>query len=236
MSKPSIILVHGAFADATGWQHVIPLLERQGYFVTAVQNPLKTLEDDIATTRRLIDAQEGRVVVVGHSYGGVVITGAAAGSDKVDALVYIAAFAPDAGEPIGPLLERYPSAIGAALRPDAAGFLSIDRASFREVFAGDVEETEARVMAATQKPISGAIFGAAVSAPAWKTIPSWYLIATADRAINPDLQRFFATRMGATTSEVEASHVPFVSRPNEVARCIAAAATASPGAAVGASG
>jgi len=226
VTKPSIVLVHGAFADATCWQHVIPLLERQGYYVTAVQNPLTSLEDDVATTRRVIDAQEGRVVVVGHSYGGVVMSGAAAGSDKVDALVFVAAFGPDAGEPIGPLLEQYPSAIGAALRPDAAGFLYIDRGLFRDVFAADVTETEALVMAATQKPINGTAFGAVIGQPAWRTIPSWYLVATADNAINPELQRFFATRMGATINEVASSHVPMISQPGEVARCIMQAAPA----------
>lgn len=226
-SKPTIVLVHGAFADATGWQHVIPLLERDGYTVTAVQNPLTSVDDDIATTRRVIDAQPGPVVVVGHSYGGVVITGAASGSPKVKALVYVAAFAPDSAEPIGPLFEKYPAPSAAALRPDAAGFFYIDRALFRETFCQDVGAEEAAVMAATQKPLAGSSFAATLTVtPAWKTIPSWFIVAQNDRVINPDLERFFAQRMRATTTELATSHVPFISRPAEVVKVIEQAATA----------
>jgi pimeloyl-ACP methyl ester carboxylesterase len=232
--KPSIILVHGAFADATGWQHVIPLLERDGYTVTAVQNPLTSVADDIATTRRMIDAQLGPVVVVGHSYGGLVVTGAASGSPNVKALVYVAAFAPDSAEPIGPLLEKYPAPSGAALRPDAAGFFYIDRAVFRDIFAQDVGAQEAAVLAATQKPLAGASFAAQLTVPpAWKTIPSWFIVAQNDHVINPDLERFFAHRMGATTTELASSHVPFISQPAEVVKVIEQAATAAEGAAVG---
>ena len=228
--KPTIVLVHGAFADATGWQKVIPILQRDGYTVIAVQNPLASLAGDVATTKRVIDAQRGPVVVVGHSYGGAVITGAAAGNGNVKALVYVAAFAPEAGEPIGAYLEKYPSALGPALTaPDAAGFLYIDPAKFRDVFARDVSAADARVMAAAQKPISGAAFGASVETPAWKTVPSWYVVAQEDRAINPDLERFYAKRMGAKTTEIKASHVVFVTHPKEVVRVIeqAAISTAS---------
>lgn len=221
-NKARIVLVHGAFADGTGWQHVIPSLEEDGYPVIAVQNPLTSLSDDVATTKRVIDAeaQTGPVVVVGHSYGGAVITGAAAGNSNVKALVYIAAFAPDAGEPVAAFLEQYPSLLGTGLVPDAAGFLYIDRAKFREIFAADVDRTEARVMAATQKPISGQIFGQALAAAAWKSIRSWYLVSTEDNAINPDLERFYAKRMGATMSEISSSHVAFISHPEEVAKLI----------------
>ena len=226
--KPSIVLVHGAFADGTGWQHVIPLLQRDGYAVTAVQNPLTSVADDIATTRRVIDAQPGPVVVVGHSYGGLVITGAASGSPKVKALVYVAAFAPDSAEAIGPLLEKYPAPSAAALRPDAAGFFFIDRAMFQDIFAKDVGAEEARVMAAAQKPLAGASFAALLTvAPAWKTIPSWFIVAQNDRVISPDLERFFAHRMGATTTELASSHVPFVSQPAKVVKVIEQAATAA---------
>ena len=227
-AKPSIVLVHGAFADGTGWQHVIPLLEEDGYFVTAVQNPLTSLADDIATTKRVIDAesQKGSVVVVGHSYGGAVITGAAAGNTNVKALVYLAAFAPEVGEPVAAFLEQYPSLLGTGLVPDAAGFLYIDRTKFREIFAKDVDRTEQHVMAATQKPIFGQIFGQAPAAAAWKDIPSWYLVSKGDNAINPDLERFYAKRMGATTSEIDASHVAFISRPKEVVKLIEKAARA----------
>lgn len=222
--KPTIVLVHGAFADATGWQHVIRILDRDGYTVLAVQNSLTSLATDVETTRRMIDAQKGPVVVVGHSYGGAVITGAAAGNANVKALVYLAAFAPDAGEAIGAYLEKYPTSLGAALRPDAAGFVYIDRALFRDVFAKDVSAPEASIMASTQKPISGTAFGASVDQAAWKTIPSWYVVAQEDRAIAPELERFYATRMGATTSEIKASHVLFISHPEEIARVIEQAA------------
>jgi len=224
--KPAIVLVHGAFADATGWQKVIPILERDGYTVTAVQNPLTSLAADVATTRRVIEAEKGPVIVVGHSYGGAVITLAAAGLPQVKGLVYVAAFAPDEGESLGGLLERGPqSAIGPALVPDSAGFLTIDRAKFQDVFAKDVQDVEARVMAATQKPIAGDIFRAPCAKPAWKAIPAHYLVARQDRAIHPDLQRFMAERLKARTAEVDSSHVPFVSRPADVARFIEDAAT-----------
>lgn len=225
-AKATIVLVHGAFADGSSWQRVIPILERDGYTVIAVQNALASLAGDVETTKRVIDAQKGPVVAVGHSYGGAVITGAAAGNANVKALVYIAAFAPEAGEPIGAFNEKYPSALGPALRPDAAGFLYIDRAQFRDVFAKDVPVAETRVMAATQKPVSGTVFGASVEQPAWKTIPAWYMVTTQDRAINPELMRFYAKRMGATTTEIKASHVPFISHPREVARLIEQAARA----------
>jgi pimeloyl-ACP methyl ester carboxylesterase len=223
-AKPVIVLVHGAFADGSCWSKVIPLLEKEGYSVTAVQNPLTSFADDVATTKRVVDAQKGPVVLVGHSYGGAVITATSAATPNVKALVYVAAFAPDAEERIGPLLEKYPSAIGTALVPDAAGFITIDRAKFQEVFAKDVTTVEARVMAATQKPFKGEIFGHKFAAPGWKNIPSWYLVATEDQAINPDLQRLFARRMNAKTAESKSSHVPFISKPNRVAELILEAA------------
>jgi pimeloyl-ACP methyl ester carboxylesterase len=142
----------------------------------------------------------------------------------VGALVYIAAFAPEAGEPIGAYGEKYPSDLGSALRPDVAGFLYIDRAQFRDLFAKDVSVTEANVMAATQKPVVSSVFGASVKQVAWKTIPSWYLVAQEDRAINPELQRFYARRMGTRTIEIKTSHVPFISHPAAVARLIEEAA------------
>jgi len=225
--KPTIVLVHGAFADGSSWGKVIALLQKDGYTVIAVQMPLTALADDVATTKRVLDAQNGPVVAVGHSYGGAVITGAAAGNPNVKALVYIAAFAPEAGEPIGAFGEKYPIDLGTALVPDSAGFLYVDRAKFHDDFCADVPEAEARVMAATQKPLIGAAFGQSVPTPAWKTIPSWYLVSQEDRAINPDLERFYAKRMGATTSEVKSSHVSFISHPKVVAELIKQAATAS---------
>jgi pimeloyl-ACP methyl ester carboxylesterase len=228
--KPTIVLVHGAWADGSGWSHVIPRLEDDGYYVIAVQNPLTSYADDVATTRRVIDAQQGPVVVVGHSYGGAVITRAALGASNVKALVYIAAFAPDDGEVIGTLLAQYPSKIGAAIVPDAAGFLYLDRAKFADAFAADVPEKERRVMAASQKPFFGGIFEQKYETPAWKSIPTWYLVATQDNAINPKLQRFFAKRMKAVTTEVAASHVPYVSRPESVIKIVEAAAASVAGA------
>lgn len=222
--KPSIVLVHGAFADGSGWSHVIPLLEKKGYQVIAVQNPLTSFADDVATTKRVSDAQKGAVVLVGHSYGGAVITAVSVGAPNVRALVYVAAFAPDSGEAIGALLEKYPSQIGAALQPDAAGFLYIERSKFKEAFAKDVPDQERRVMAATQKPIQGAIFGHVHGTPGWKSIPNWYLLATEDQAINPELQRMFAKRMKAKTTELASSHVPFISHPDAVVKMIVEAA------------
>jgi pimeloyl-ACP methyl ester carboxylesterase len=222
----SIVLVHGAFADGSCWSKVIPLLEAAGHTVTAVQNPLTSIADDAATTRRVIEAQSGPVVVVGHSYGGVVITEAAANQSQVKALVYVTAFAPEIGEPAGALLQRFPTELGTSLVPDAAGFLYINRATFHKVFAGDLPEIEARVMAATQRPVAGAIFGEMVQNAAWKTIPAWYLIGQEDHAIHPDMQRFLAGRMGAQTTELKSSHVPFNSQPAAVAEVILQAAAA----------
>jgi pimeloyl-ACP methyl ester carboxylesterase len=227
-SKISVVLVHGAFADASSWRKVIPLLEKDGFTVTAVQIPLNSLADDVATTKRVIDAQKDDVILVGHSYGGAVITDAAAGNPKVKGLVYVAAFAPDAGEALGGLIERFsPSPLGTALVPDSAGFLYIDRTKFLNVFANDLPKDEAALLAATQKPIAGAIFGEGVKAAAWKTIPSWYVVSTQDNAINPDLERFMAKRIGAQTKEIKASHVSFISNPAEVAKLVEAAAAAA---------
>jgi pimeloyl-ACP methyl ester carboxylesterase len=216
-TRPSIVLVHGAFADGSGWKKVIPLLEAEGFAVTAVQNAMKSLADDIATTKRVIEAQKGDVILVGHSYGGAVITGAATGSDKVKALVYVAAFAPDEGETLGGLIEKFPATLlGTSLVPDSAGFLYIDRAKFHDVFCGDVEKEEASIMGATQRPIAGAIFGEASKEPAWKSIPSWYAVSTGDHAVHPELERFMAKRMKAEVTELEASHVSFLSQPDKI--------------------
>ena len=224
--KPLIVLVHGSWADATSWQHVIPLLQQDGYTVTAVQNPLTSLPDDIATTKRVIDAQPGPVVAVGHSYGGAAITGAAAGNPQVKALVYIAGWAPEPGESVSQLIGRYaPPPLSTAIVADTAGFLYIDREKFHEVFAKDVSPVEAQVMAVTQKPAASVAFEQSVDSAAWQTIPSWYLVSQEDQAINPELQRFMAKRIGAKTTEIKASHVPFISHPREVANLIEAASS-----------
>jgi pimeloyl-ACP methyl ester carboxylesterase len=226
----TIVLVHGAWADGTGWQDVIPILQRQDYKVIAVQNPLTALNTDVETTKRVIDGETKkgrRVVVVGHSYGGAVMSGAAAGNSGVKALVYIAAFAPDAGEPIAAFLEKYPTELPTAFEPDAAGFLYLSAARYRPIFAADLPERQTRVMQAAQKPAHGSLFGQSIAAAAWRTIPSWYVVAQEDKALSPGLQRFYATRMKAGTTEIKGSHVVFISRANQVAKVILdAAATA----------
>lgn len=227
-AKPAIVLVHGAFADASGWSQVIARLQQQGYPVVGVQNPLTSLANDVATTRRVIDAQAGDVVAVGHSYGGAVISGASAGSAKVKALVFIAAFAPDANEPVGAVGAQFaPPPLASAIVPDAAGFVYIDASRFRDVFAADVPQRETRIMAVTQKPLFGHIFAEANPEAGWRTIPSWYLVAMQDRAINPEAERFYAKRMNARTREIDSSHVPFISRTEAVVRMILEAAAAA---------
>jgi pimeloyl-ACP methyl ester carboxylesterase len=224
VAQPSIVLVHGAFADASGWDAVIRILQSKGYEVSAVQNPLSSYEADVETTKRLIDAQPGPTVVVGHSYGGAVMTAAAASNPNVKSLVYIAAFANDVDEPLGPLLEKYPTKVGQAFRPDAAGFLTIDRAQFHEIFAEDLPRVQTNVMAVTQKPLTGSVFAATTKVAAWRTIPSWFVVAQNDNVINPDLERFFAKRMGATTTEIKSSHAVFMSHPKEIVAVIESAA------------
>ena len=220
-SRTSVVLVHGAFADGSSWQKVILLLAKDGFKVTAVQLPLKSLTDDVATTKRMIEDQKDNVILVGHSYGGAVITEAGAGNPKVKALVYVAAFAPDEGETLNGLIERFsPSPLGRAMVPDSAGYLYVDRARFQDVFANDLARDEAALLAATQKPLAAPIFGEAVKAAAWKTIPSWYVVSTQDNAINPDLERFMAKRMGAQMRELRASHVSFISNPAEIAKVV----------------
>ena len=225
--KPNIVLVHGAFADASGWEAVIRILQAKGYEVSAVQNPNSSYEADIEATKRLIDAQKGPTVVVAHSYGGAVMTAAAAGNPNVKSLVYLAAFANDVDEPLGALLEKYPSKALTAFRPDAAGFLTIDRSLFHEIFAQDLPRVQANVMAVTQKPLTGSVFTAITKVAAWRTTPTWFVVAQNDNVINPDLERFFAKRMGATTIEIKSSHVVFMSHPREVASIIESAARAA---------
>lgn len=217
----TIVLVHGAFADASSWSKVIPILEKDGYFVTAVQIPLTSLPDDVAVAKRVIDAQKGPVVVVGHSYAGAVITDAAAGNSNVKSLVYVNAFAPDAGEALAEAGNKFPPPpLNAALAPDAAGFLYVQRDNVHDVFCKDLPESDARIIAATQKPLHQSVFTAKVANVAWKTVPSWYIVGKDDRAINPDLERFYAKRMNAKTTELKSSHVPFLSHTKEVIKVI----------------
>lgn len=221
-NTPSIVLIHGAWADGTTWQHVIPMLLDAGYHVTAVNIPETTsLADDVKIAQGVIDAQKGPVVVVGHSYGGMVMTNAAAGRKNVKALIFVNAFGPDMGETLTKLLGSYPATpLASAIVPDAAGHLYIDREKFSEAFAKDVDKMEERIMEVTQKPINGPIFDQSVTAVAWKDIPSWYLLGKQDNAIHPDLQRFMAKRMGAKITEIDASHVSYISQPKVTANLI----------------
>jgi pimeloyl-ACP methyl ester carboxylesterase len=224
-TKPTIVLVHGAFANASGWTPVIDRLQKRGFNVVAVENTLTGLAADVATTKRLVDAQPGDVVLVGHSYGGAVISGASAGDPKVKALVFVAAFAPDANEPIKAVGAKFPPPpLSTALRPDAAGFLYVDTAKVHDVFAADLPVAQTRIVAATQKPLIATAFDQSNPGAGWKTIPSWYIVAKKDRSINPDAERFYAKRANAKTTEVESSHVVFLSHPDAVVNVIVEAA------------
>jgi len=219
----TVVLVHGAFADGSSWDKVIPLLQAKGLKVVAVQNPLTSLADDVAAAQRVIDAQTGRVILVGHSWGGTVITEAGT-SDKVKALVYVAAFAPSEGEASGELGKDYPTPPGiATLVPDAAGFLYLPEESVRLNFAQDLPATTTRLMAATQGPIQGKAFADKTTVAAWKNKPSYYIVAGKDRMIAPELEQAFAKKINATTTVLQTSHVPMLSQPKQVAEVILAA-------------
>jgi pimeloyl-ACP methyl ester carboxylesterase len=218
--KPSVVLVHGAFADGSDWAKVIPLLQAKGVHVVSVQNPLTSLEDDVAAAKRAIDAQPGKVVLVGHSWGGTVITEAGA-NDKVSSLVYVAAFAPDAGQSAGELGKDYPTAPGFAhVKADASGFLSLTLEGMSKHFAQDLPAATTAVMTVTQGPIQSKAFEQKVSVAAWKTKPSRYIVTSADHMIQPTQQRDMARKIGAIVTTVNTSHVPQQSQPAKVAQVI----------------
>jgi pimeloyl-ACP methyl ester carboxylesterase len=220
----NVILVHGAWADGSSWAKVIPLLAAQGLNVTAVQLPLTSFEADVAAVSRAIALADGDVVLVGHSYAGAVI-GEAGNDPKVARLVYIDAFAPDAGESAGTLFEQFEAApLGAEIRPDAQGFLSLTRAGIFDLFAQDLDEGEKAVIHATQGPINGAALGGVLNQAAWRTRPTFYLIGTQDHAIPRIEQERMAARMNATVAHVESSHVPMLSQPVAVVDFIMQAA------------
>ena len=230
--KPTIVLVHGAWADSSGWNDSIKRLQNKGYTALAVANPLRSLHGDAAYLSSVLASIAGPIVLVGHSYGGMVLTNAATGNPNVKALVYIAGFAPDQGEKQIDLILKNPgSQIGPdtlTIRPYPGGLDSyITPSVFPRVFAHDVPPKTAAVMAATQRPFDLAILEELSGPPAWKTIPSWYLVTTEDRAIPPATQRFMANRAGATIAEVRSSHVPMVSRPSAVTDIILDAARAT---------
>jgi pimeloyl-ACP methyl ester carboxylesterase len=216
----SIVLVHGGFVDGSGWQGVYNILKRNGYSVGIVQNPTISLSDDVAVTKRVIAAQAGPVILVGHSYGGAVIT--EAGNDpKVAALVYVTAFAPDRGESVSTLIkDPPPNAPVPPILPPQDGFLFLDRAKFAASFAADVDAQTAQFMADAQVPWGVSALSGAISEPAWRTKPSWYLIATDDRMIPPPAQQFMAKRAGSTVVEAKGSHAIYVSQPSAVAAII----------------
>ncbi|WP_328885778.1 alpha/beta fold hydrolase [Streptomyces sp. NBC_00316] len=231
--KPTVVLVHGAFADSTSWNAVVKRLKRDGYPVVAAANPLRGLSSDAAYLKDLLAGIDGPVVLAGHSYGGSVISNAATGTGNVKALVYIAAFLPDKGESAIDLSGKFPgSTLGEALRPvpitlpdgSQDADLYIEQAKFHHQFAADVPNDTTDLMAVTQRPVTNSALQEGASEPAWKTIPSWSLVATQDLNIPPAVQRFMAERAHAHTVEVRASHAVSVSRPNDVAHIIEEAA------------
>jgi pimeloyl-ACP methyl ester carboxylesterase len=220
----NVVLVHGAWADGSCWSKVIPLLAEKGMKVTAVQLPLSSFEADVAAVRRAVALADGDVVLVGHSYAGAVI-GEAGEDPKVKRLVYVDAFAPDAGESAGTLFQQFKSApLSAELRPDAEGFLKLTRSGVFELFAQDLGEDEKVVAYATQGPINAAALGGALTRAAWRTRPTYYLIGDQDHAIPRAEQERMATRMNATVAHVDSSHVPMLSQPKAVADFILQAA------------
>ncbi|MEU9332867.1 alpha/beta hydrolase [Streptomyces sp. NPDC048290] len=222
----NIVLVHGGFVDGSGWQGVHRILTREGFTVSVVQNPTESLAGDVTATHQVIEAQDGPVVLVGHSYGGVVVTEAGR-HDQVAALVYIAAFAPDKGESVGSLIaDPPPGAPVPPILPPRNGQLFLDREKFAEAFAADLDAEDARFLADSQVPWGLDALNGTVTEAAWHTSPSWYLVAGDDRMIPPPVQRVMAERAGATVTEVPGSHAVYVSRPEAVAEIIKQAATA----------
>jgi pimeloyl-ACP methyl ester carboxylesterase len=219
----NVVLVHGLFADGSCWSEVIPRLQATGLNVTSVQNPLTTLDDAVAETQRVLDRQDGPTVLAGHSFSGMIVTEAGV-HPKVSALVYVAARAPDAGEDYTALAKNYPAP------PASAGIVfdgdegRLTEAAFLRDFAGDLPEAQARVLYAVQEPFHKALLMGKTTHAAWRTKPSFHAVSTEDRTINPDLERFMAKRMGATTIEVKASHVSLISHPQEIADLILQAA------------
>jgi pimeloyl-ACP methyl ester carboxylesterase len=223
--RPNIVLVHGAWADGSCWSGVIERLQNDGFQVRAPQFPLSSLTDDVARLRQVLDFQDGPTIVVGHSYGGQIITALGQDAPHVVGLVYIAAFALDEGESLGALLSQGPVTPALAhLFTDSRGFGWLSEDDFVNHFAADVEPTRARVLYAVQQALAASAFTDVMGAPAWRSLPSWFLVAQNDEAIPPEAERQFATRMGATTVEAPSSHVAMVSHPQDVAELIEKAA------------
>lgn len=231
--KLNVVLVHGAFADGSGWQPVFQLLTAKGYNVVVVQNPLTSMEDDVATTARVLNALEGQSILVGHSYGGAVITQAGV-SEKVAGLVYVAAFQPDEGESALDLVMSAPDLSGGGVQPpDADGFIFFAKEKFHSGFCADLSADQAAFMAASQIPVAARAFAFKVTKVAWKTKPTWAIVAGQDKAINPEIERRMYKRSNSTTSEIsDSSHVAYISHPKEVVAVIEAAVAALAPAAV----
>jgi pimeloyl-ACP methyl ester carboxylesterase len=226
--RPNIVLVHGAWADGSSWGGVIERLQADGYHVTAPQFPMTSLADDVARLRHVLDLQDGPTVVAGHSYGGQIMTALGTDAPNAVALVYVAAFGLDEGETLGGLLAQGPTPPALAHSvTDKQGFVWLSEDDFVQHFAADLDSVRAKVMYAVQQPLAGSTFNDVMGAPAWKSLPTWFLVATEDQAIPPDGERLFASRMGASTIEVPSSHVAMVSHPDEAARLISTAAEAS---------
>jgi pimeloyl-ACP methyl ester carboxylesterase len=226
---PNVVLVHGAWADGSSWSAVIEHLQAEGYNATAPQFPLTALADDVARLRQVLARQNGPTVVAGHSYGGQIMTALGTDAPNVVGLVYIAAFGLDEGESIGALLgQGPPSPALAHLDIDQQGFAWLPEDDFVHHFAADVDPVKARVMYAVQQPLAGSTLQEVMGVPAWKSLPSWFLVADGDQAIPPDAERQFAARMGATTVEVPTNHVAMVSHPDDVVNLIKGAAEAVP--------
>jgi pimeloyl-ACP methyl ester carboxylesterase len=227
IGRPNIVLVHGAWADGSCWSSVIERLQADGFQVRAPQFPLTSLADDVARLRQVLDFQDGPTIVVGHSYGGQIITALGTNAPNVVGLVYIAAFAIDEGESLGGLLAQGPVTPALAhLFTDGRGFGWLSEDDFVNHFAPDVDPTRAHVLYAVQQALASSAFTDVMGVPAWKSLPSWYLVAQNDEAIPPEAERQFAARMGATTVEVPSSHVAMVSHPAEVAELVEKAAEA----------
>jgi pimeloyl-ACP methyl ester carboxylesterase len=224
-ASPNIVLVHGAWADGSSWSAVIERLQADGYTVTAPQFPLATLANDVVRLRQVLARQDRPTIVAGHSYGGQIMTALGTDAPNVVGLVYIAAFGLDEGESIGALLTQGPPSPALAhLDVDKQGFGWLPEDDFVNHFADDVDPIKAKVMYAVQQPLAGSALGEVMGVPAWKALPSWYLVADGDQAILPDAERQFAKRMGATTVEVPTNHVAMVSHPDDVVKFVKAAA------------